>query len=213
MKRTKIITAFLLCACLIVGVGYAALSDVMDVTGTTTYNQDTALDALVYFQDPGKSNEDNNIQLIDGNHDKVSFNINSLAQINGKTYFWVKIMNDSEEEVTVNFKEYSANSHGQAYYKMSYYMGELASDPTTNDITPVTAIDSASSFQDLAQQGELYDANEHDPMTIPEGEYRYLCVKVTLTGAEDPETHVFSMPSGQTISATFNFEIDVTTAP
>jgi hypothetical protein len=51
MKRSKIIMAFLLCACLIVGVGYAAVVDVMDITGTAEFNMDDSMDSNVYFSE------------------------------------------------------------------------------------------------------------------------------------------------------------------
>lgn len=202
-NRRNIVIAFLLCACMIVGVGYAALSDVMDVTGTTTYNEDKALDASVYFAEPGKSNDENNIQIVSGNTDKVSFNIDSLAAVGNYTYFWVKIVNDSDKAATIAFKEYSANTDGQKYYQMSYNMGADVDGITTENYH---ALDSLS-WKDLTQAGEVNDStgSTHTPMEIAAHGSEYLCIKVTLKGENG------SMPS-TTVSATFNFEITATTA-
>ncbi len=49
-NRKSIIVAFLLCACLIVGVGYAAFSGNLIINGTATYTHDGAeLDEDIYF--------------------------------------------------------------------------------------------------------------------------------------------------------------------
>lgn len=54
MKRRNIIISFLLCACLIVGVGFATLTDELTFTGTanlTANGAETEVDGDVYFDD------------------------------------------------------------------------------------------------------------------------------------------------------------------
>ncbi|MBQ8350703.1 MAG: hypothetical protein IJY20_01500 [Clostridia bacterium] len=53
-SRRIVVTAFLLCACLIIGVGYAALSDILEVTGTGLLSEgmaDTEFEKDVYFKE------------------------------------------------------------------------------------------------------------------------------------------------------------------
>ena len=46
-NRARIITAFLLCACLIVGVGYAALTGQLAITGNARFNGSSLLDSEI----------------------------------------------------------------------------------------------------------------------------------------------------------------------
>ena len=51
-NRKTVVVAFLLCAVLLLGVGYAALSDTLDITGSADVNQSAAEEAFnedVYF--------------------------------------------------------------------------------------------------------------------------------------------------------------------
>ena len=79
------------------------------------------------------------------------------------------------------------------------------------DVSDLTAetyhnLDSLS-FVELDKAGETKTTNpeKHDTLEIPQNSYKYLCVKVLLSGDEGV------MGTG-TISATFNFEIEATTA-
>jgi hypothetical protein len=77
MKNRKfVVVAFLLVAVLLLGVGYAALSDTLDITGSADVNQSAAEEAFnedVYFS-AAVANEDGNTASINGdNNDKASF--------------------------------------------------------------------------------------------------------------------------------------------
>ena len=193
-NRRNIIVAFLLCACLIVGVGYAALTDVMDVTGTTVYNEDNALDALIYFSEVDKSHEANNIQIVPGNVDKASFNVASLATVNTDyTFFWVTIKNDSSETAKVSFREYSGNSDTQ-YYEVSY---RIASDKST-DPAAYQLVTLNETFTTPTNPDKPHGIYEIDPngSTV-------LGIMVKLVGDSNG-----AMPTDKSVSASFSFEID-----
>ena len=189
-NRRNIIVAFLLCACLLVGIGYAALTDVMDVTGTTVYNEDNALDALIYFSEVDKSHEANNIQIVPGNVDKASFNVASLATIGDYTFFWVTIKNDSNSETAkVSFREYSGNSDTQ-YYEVAYrFAADKSNEP--------------SAYKTVALNETFASAADHQVYEIAPNGTTVLGIMVKLVGDGND-----AMPTDKSVSASFSFEID-----
>ena len=205
-NRRNIIIAFLLCATLIVGVGYAALSDVMDISGTTTYNQNNALDALVYFQNPNKSHEANNIQIVNGNVDKVSFNVNSLATVNDYTYFWVELCNDSSQDISISFKEYIANEDAKTYYEFGYFIGTLTNG-TVDDVKTLHEYPQDDRKFTIVKHADTFNETTHAEIKLEKNNKVFVCVQVKLTG---DTTNGNTMPNDKTVSAAFNFEINVT---
>jgi hypothetical protein len=179
---------------MIVGVGYAALSDVMDVAGTTSYDSDKALDALVYFSNVEKSHTENNIQIVTGNVDKASFNVASLATIGDHTFFWITVTNDSAVDAQIAFRQYSGNDDAE-YYSLGYCFDKGQSNNEL-DYIPV-------------ELKEKFDTNpsKHEKFTLKAGQSTILGIMVELKGEKQADES-FKMPDG-VISATFNFEITV----
>lgn len=110
-KRRTAIIAFLLCACLAIGAGYAAVTDSLHVSGTANYKTTGAtesFDAKVYFAEAVADKTDNTI-TIDGttgdDADKARFTISSLQLKDDTAVFTLTIHNKSLEydaKVTVD---------------------------------------------------------------------------------------------------------------
>ena len=106
-NRRSMIVAFLLCACLIVGVGYAALSDTLDVTGSADVNQSAAEEAFnedVYFS-AAVANQDGNTASVNAdNNDKASFTAATLKGKDDAVTFTFTIKNNGDVAATVTPK-------------------------------------------------------------------------------------------------------------
>ena len=106
-NRRNIIVAFLLCACLIVGVGYAALTDTLDVTGSADVNQSAAEEAFNedIFVSAAVANEAGNTASVNAdNNDKASFTAATLKGKGDKVTFTFTIKNDGDVDATVTPK-------------------------------------------------------------------------------------------------------------
>jgi hypothetical protein len=98
-NRRNLIVAFLLCACLIVGVGYAALSDTLDINGTADVNQSAAEEAFnedIYFSDAVANQTGNTASVNGDNNDKASFTANTLKGKGDKATFTFTIKNNGD---------------------------------------------------------------------------------------------------------------------
>ena len=91
MKNRKIvIVAFLLAAMMLLGVGYAALTDVLDITGSADVNQSAAEEAFnedVYFSGAVANESGNTASVNTDNNDKASFTANTLKGKGDKATF------------------------------------------------------------------------------------------------------------------------------
>lgn len=111
-NRKTVIVAFLLVAAMLLGVGYAALTDDLYVNGTLKLDADKLADTYdkeVYFTNANNSTtgtagvvdtisigEDANGDA----NDKVTFVVNSLKTVNEVATFTFKIQNDNDFVVT-----------------------------------------------------------------------------------------------------------------
>ena len=93
-NRRNIIVAFLLCACMIVGIGYAAFSDNMDITGTASLNANDIIDGNIFFESATAEQGSGNTATVNqNNQDKASFTITNLRTENESTYFTFVVKN------------------------------------------------------------------------------------------------------------------------
>lgn len=107
-NRRQILVAFMLCAVMLLGIGYAALSDVLDITGTaelTAGNAGNAFDGDVYFEsgealDYQSTSKPDTVEL-SADKDNALFFANNLAAKGDQAQFKFIIKNDSALEVTV----------------------------------------------------------------------------------------------------------------
>ena len=97
-KRRRLITAVLLIAALTLGVGYAALSDVLDIQGTAEISAGIAEEAFnqdVYFS-AVTSGTGITASINVDNNDKGSFTATGFSQVGDKVSCTFTITNDSE---------------------------------------------------------------------------------------------------------------------
>lgn len=106
MKRRSTIIALLLVAALTLGIGYAALTDILDIAGTVDLSKDDAekeFNLDIYFSetvtisDPalatGRRNTDND--------DKGTFSVTGLKQVGQQVTITYTIVNEGELDATV----------------------------------------------------------------------------------------------------------------
>lgn len=105
MKNKKnVVVAFLLVAVLLLGVGYAALTDVLDITGSADVNQSAAEEAFnedIYFSDAVANETGNTASVNADNNDKASFTANTLKGKGDKATFTYTIKNDGDLDASI----------------------------------------------------------------------------------------------------------------
>ena len=127
MKNRRLtIVAFLLCATIVVGFGYAALTDVLDITGSADVNQsaaENAFDADIIFTGadvitPAKEGPKPNTASVNAdNNDKASFSAYNLQGKDDTAQFKFTIKNNGDVAATVT-PSISSNTN-EAYFAIS----------------------------------------------------------------------------------------------
>ena len=100
MKNRKIVVvAFLLIAMLLLGVGYAALTDVLDITGSADVNQSAAEEAYnedIHFSAAVANQTGNTASVNADNNDKASFTASTLKGKDDQVTFTFTIVNEGD---------------------------------------------------------------------------------------------------------------------
>ena len=103
-KRRTLIISLLLVAALALGIGYAALTDVLDINGSADVYQAAAEEAFnedVYFS-AAVANEDGNVASVDANdNDMASFTASTLKGKGDYATFTFIITNDGDVDAVV----------------------------------------------------------------------------------------------------------------
>ena len=106
-NRKTVVVAFLLCAVMLLGVGYAALTDTLDITGSADVNQSAAEEAFnedIYFSAAVANQTGNTASVNADNNDKASFTAATLKGQGDKVTFTFTIKNDGDVAATVTPK-------------------------------------------------------------------------------------------------------------
>ena len=107
MKNRKSLIAIMVLAVMLLGIGYAALTDTLDSTGSADVNQSAAEEAFnedIYFS-AAVANEDGNTASVNAdNNDKASFTAKTLKGKGDKVTFTFTIKNDGDVDATVTPK-------------------------------------------------------------------------------------------------------------
>ena len=107
-KRKTALLGFLLTAMLGIGVGYAAVTDVLDVTGKVEITEQAAVkqfDEEVYFTSYRIDNDTLATASINTNdNDKASFTVKGLTAENNKVVITYTIANSGNRDVSVKLK-------------------------------------------------------------------------------------------------------------
>ena len=128
-NRKRIIVTFLLIVALVLGVGYAALTDVLNIDGNIEVTQDGAEDAFdadVYFSDVSSGSA--YTAWIQQDPDMASFKITGLAGQGDTVTITFTVKNDSDVDATFVASVNSTGSSDKEYF----------SCVTSADTTPVS---------------------------------------------------------------------------
>ena len=121
-NRKAIIVIFMLCACLLVGVGYAAYTDVLDITGSGTVTRSNALNAYmedIYFSEVSVSADNGYTASINAdNNNKASFSVNTLAGENDSETISFTISNVGDLDAGVTIR--SSSNSNSTYFGITY---------------------------------------------------------------------------------------------
>ena len=146
MKNRKIVVvAFLLAAVMLLGVGYAALTDTLDITGSadvdlTGLNEEFEED-IYFLSAVANEGSPNTASVNTDNNDKASFSAKSLKEKGDTATFTFTIVNKSAHEVVVTPKLNATlgNTNTEYFEITSDWNGESRTIPaTTDDANPST---------------------------------------------------------------------------
>ena len=119
-NRKRVVVSFLLVAVMLMSVGYAALTDVLDITGSADVNKSAAEDAYnadIYFTGAEANQTGNTASVNTDNKDKASFTANTLQGAGDTATFIFTITNDGDLDATVT-PSISSNTN-EAYFEIS----------------------------------------------------------------------------------------------
>ena len=109
MKNRKIIVvAFMLCATLLLGIGYAALTDTLTIIGNAHIDVDTAnktFDERIYFsaaEATSSTGTGTTADVVSFNTDDATYTANKLALVNEKSVFTFTIKNVSNVDAVIS---------------------------------------------------------------------------------------------------------------
>lgn len=144
-NRRIVVVAFLLAAVLLLGVGYAALSDTLDITGSADVDVaglNAEFEEDVYFSGAvANEGSPNTASVNSDNNDKASFSAKSLKAKGDKATFTFTITNKSAHAVVVTPKLNATlgNTNTEYFTITSDWNGEAKTIPaTTNPENPST---------------------------------------------------------------------------
>ena len=106
-NRKTVVVAFLLISAMLLGIGYAALTDVLDITGSADVNQSAAEEAFnedIYFSAAVANETGNTASVNADNNDKASFTAATLKGKGDKVTFTFTIKNAGDVDATVTPK-------------------------------------------------------------------------------------------------------------
>ena len=144
-KRRTIVIAFLLIAALALGIGYAALTDVLDITGKADINASAAEEAFnedVYFTAAvaNEASTGNTASVNTQDNDKASFTAVNLKGKGDKATFTFTIKNAGDVEATVT-PAISSNTQAEYFSISSDWAGQAKTLAAGQEITYTVTVE------------------------------------------------------------------------
>ena len=131
-NRKTIVVAFMLCAVMLLGVGYAALSDTLDINGSADINSTAAEEAFnedIYFSDAvANEGAPNTATIASNDPDMASFAANSLQGQGDTATFTFTIKNAGDVNATVTPTLASDGNFNPEYFSVSSDWNGLPKD-------------------------------------------------------------------------------------
>ena len=147
-NRKGVIVAFMIVACMLMAIGFAAFADILDVDGVMEIGYDNAqnaFDADVYFSDVSEDGQAGKIYTASINSndpDKATFTVSGLGAVGDKTTITYTIANDNEFDVVVSLRGNTTHnpdaSHGgeegHKHFRVTNELGELKDSALTKTV-------------------------------------------------------------------------------
>ena len=145
-NRRTVVVAFLLCAVMLLGVGYAALSDTLDITGSADVNQSAAEEAFnedIYFSAAVANDTGNTASVNADNNDKASFTINTLKGKGDKATFTFTIKNNGDvaADITPKLNATLGNTNPEYFAVTSDWDGATKTLAAAAEITYTVTVE------------------------------------------------------------------------
>ena len=139
-NRRNVVVAFLVVAVMLLGIGYAALTDTLDITGSADVNQSAAEEAFnedIYFSAAVANDEGNTASVNADNNDKASFTAATLKGKGDKVSFTFTIKNngDVDANVTPKLNASLGNTNPEYFSIISDWNGEAKVLAAHSEIT------------------------------------------------------------------------------
>ena len=118
-NRKRIIVSFMIVACMLMAVGFAALSDTLNVNGDAEVDFNTAntgFDADVYFSDATAANAGDTAHVDVSNNDMAHFSVRSLAAKGETATFTFTVKNDNEFKAYVKLNPAKTVNNNTEYF-------------------------------------------------------------------------------------------------
>ena len=128
-NRKRVVVAFLLVAVMLLGVGYATLTDVLEITGSASVEQSAAEESFnqdIYFSAAVANDAGNTASVDADDNDKASFTANTLKGKDDTATFTFTIKNAGDLAATIT-PRISKNTN-TAYFDIS---SDWAGQPKT----------------------------------------------------------------------------------
>ena len=101
-KRRTLVVAFVLVAALCLGIGYAAVSTTLDITGSATMLPNKAFAEQICFTAANPLDAGNTASVNTNNDSKASFTANNLNGVGNKASFTFTVENKGDLDAKIN---------------------------------------------------------------------------------------------------------------
>ena len=145
-NRRNVVIAFMIVAVMLLGIGYAALSDTLDITGSADVNQSAAEEAFnedIFFSAAVANETGNTASVNADNNDKASFTANTLKGKGDKVTFTFTITNDGDvaADVTPKLNATLGNTNTEYFSITSDWGGAAKTLDAHSEITYTVTVE------------------------------------------------------------------------
>ena len=145
-NRRNVVIAFMIVAVMLLGIGYAALSDTLDITGSADVNQSAAEEAFnedIYFSAAVANETGNTASVNADNNDKASFTAATLKGKGDKVTFTFTITNagDVAADVTPKLNATLGNTNTEYFSVTSDWNGATKTLNAHSEITYTVTVE------------------------------------------------------------------------
>ena len=145
-NRRVVVVAFLLCAALLLGVGYATLTDLLTINGSAEVNQAAAQEAFnqdIYFLSAVADKDADHAYVLAEDNDKAAFDLHSLSGKGDKAVITFTIVNtgDVNAVVTPTLVSEGGNTNPEYFKVSSNWAGAAQELPAGGSVTYILTVE------------------------------------------------------------------------